>query len=256
MIDSRAVIDPSAKIATDVEIGPYSIIGPGVEIDTGTWIGSNAVVFKNTQLGKNNKIYQFASVGTDPQDLTCQGEHSRLVVGDGNTFHPGVTINRGTTKQDSETRIGNHNLFMTGAHVAHDCLVGDHTVFVNNAALGGHVTVDDYAMIGAFCTIHQFCHVGRYAYITRSANIIKDVLPFLLVSGSEPKIYGINVIGLERKGFSAELIQQLKRAYKIIFRKKLTLNEAKKELRLLIADCAAVDCFIDGIERAARGITR
>ena len=257
MIDSRAVIDPSAKIAADVEIGPYTVVGPNVEIGAGTWIGANAVIFKNTKLGKHNKIYQFASIGTDPQDFSFTGdEEGWLIVGDHNVFHPCVTINRGTAKQDLETRIGNYNMFMAYAHVAHDCVLGDHTLLMNSATLAGHIIVDDYAVVGAFCAVHQFCNVGRYSYISRGAMVVKDILPFLLVSGNEPKAYGLNTVGLERRGFSKEKIKTLLKAYKLIFRKSLNTNEALVELEKLLQECAEVKYFIEGLHRAQRGIIR
>jgi len=256
MIDPHAIIDPSAKIADDVDIGPYSVIGPNVEIGEGTWIGANVVVFKNTKLGKNNKIYQFASIGTDPQDISFGNEESYLIVGDNNVFHPCVTINRGTAKQELETKIGNNNFFMAYAHVAHDCSIGNHTVFANNATLAGHIRVDDYVTIGAFCAVHQFCNVGVYSYISRGAMVVKDVLPFLMVSGNEPKAYGLNTIGLQRNGFSGETIKQLQRAYKLIFRQALSMNEAIEQLKDLVEECSAIEHFIQGLERATRGIVR
>ena len=257
MIDSRAVIDPSAKIASDVEIGPYTIIGPNVEIGAGTWIGANAVIFKNTKFGKNNKIYQFASIGTDPQDFSfTNDENGWLIIGDYNVFHPCVTINRGTAKQDLETRIGDYNMFMAYAHVAHDCRLGNHTLLMNSATLAGHILVDDYAVIGAFCAVHQFCNVGRHSYISRGAMVVKDILPFLLVSGNEPKTYGLNKVGLERRGFGKEKIESLLKAYKMIFRKSLNTAEAIIALKNLLEDCAEVEYFIEGLQRAQRGIVR
>ena len=257
MIDPRAVIDPSAKIAADVEIGPYSIVGPNVEIGMGTWIGANAVIFKNTKLGENNKIYQFASIGTDPQDYSFDDEQeSYLIVGNNNIFHPCVTINRGTAKQDLETRIGDHNMFMAYAHVGHDCTIGNHTLFVNGATLAGHIIIDDYAAVGAYCAIHQFCNVGSHSYISRGAMVVKDVLPFLLISGNEPKAYGLNTVGLERHGFNKTAIKHLQQAYKLIFRRSLNTIEAKEQLANLLNDCPEVELFIKGLERATRGIVR
>lgn len=257
MIDSRAVIDPTAKIAANVEIGPFSVIGANVEIGSGTWIGANVVVFKNTILGENNKIYQFASIGADPQDLTFTDEKkSYLIVGNNNIFHPSVTINRGTAKQNFVTLIGHHNFFMAYAHVAHDCTIGNHTIFANNATLGGHIIIDDYATIGAFCAIHQFCNVGRYSYVSRGAMVVKDILPYLLVSENRAKTHGLNRIGLQRHGFSQETLKKLQQAYKIIFRQALTLEAAKVQLALLAKKCTEVEYFITAIERANRGIVR
>ncbi len=257
MIDPRAVIDPSAKIASDVEIGPYTVVGPNVEIGAGTWIGASAVILKNTKLGKYNKIYQFASIGTDPQDFSfTDTEEGWLLIGDHNVFHPCVTINRGTAKQDLETCIGNHNMFMAYAHVAHDCIIGDHALLMNSATLAGHIFVDNYAVVGAFCAIHQFCNVGRHCYISRGAMVVKDILPFLLVSGNEPKTYGLNTVGLERRGFNKETIKTLSEAYKLIFRKSLNTTEAIEELKKLLESCTEVEYFIEGLQRSQRGIVR
>lgn len=257
MIDSRAVIDPTAKIAANVEIGPFSIVGANVEIGAGTWIGANAVVFKNTILGENNKIYQFASIGADPQDVTFANEKkSYLIVGNNNTFHPCVTINRGTAKQDCITRIGDDNFFMAYAHIAHDCTIGNHTIFANNATLAGHIIVDDYATIGAFCAIHQFCNVGRYSYVTRGAMVVKDILPYLLVSGNQAKTHGLNRVGLQRHGFNQEILKRLQQAYKIIFRQALTLESATRQLVPLVKQCVEIEHLIVAIERADRGIVR
>ena len=257
MIDPKAVIHPTAKIATNVEIGPFSVIGANVEIGENTWIGANTVVFKNTILGVNNRIYQFASIGTDPQDLSfADEEHSRLIIGNNNTFHPCTTINRGTAKQNLVTKIGDYNLFMAYAHVAHDCTIGNHTIFANNATLAGHIVVDDYATIGGFCAIHQFCNVGRYSYISRGAMVAKDILPYLLVSGNEPKTYGLNRVGLQRHGFNSATVKKLQQAYKIIFRQSLTLSAAKAQLALLAEECNEIAYLITAIERAHRGIIR
>ena len=255
-IHSTAVIDMSAKIAPSVSIGPYSIIGPQVEIDEGTWIGPHVVISRLTKIGKHNKLFQFCSIGEDPQDLHYGGELSRLEIGDYNTFRENSTINRGTAKQSMLTQIGSHNLFMTGAHVAHDCTVADHTVFANVAALAGHIKVDNYATVGAFCAIHQFCNIGAYSFITRGAMVVKDVLPFLMVAGNDAKVYGLNTVGLKRNGFAPETITNLDKAYKLIFRSKLTLATVVDELTAMLAECPEVQLFIDGINRADRGILR
>lgn len=255
-IHPTALIDSSAKIASDVAIGPYSIIGPDVEIDSGTWIGPHVVIAKLTKIGKNNKIFQFASVGEDPQDLHYNDEPSRLEIGDGNTFREGVTINRGTAKQNLLTKIGNNNFFMAYAHIAHDCTIGNGAIFANAAALAGHIAVDDYAHVGAFSGIHQFCNIGAYSFISRGAQVAKDILPYLMVAGNDPQIYGLNSVGLKRKGFSPETISQLETAYKIIFRSKMNLNAVVDELTGMVEACPEVQRFIDGIKRADRGILR
>lgn len=255
-IHSTAVIDKSAKIAPNVTIGPYSIIGPNVEIDEGTWIGPHVVISKLTNIGKNNKFFQFCSIGEDPQDLHYEGEASRLVIGDHNTFRENVTINRGTAKQNMLTSIGNHNLFMTCSHVAHDCVVGNNTVFANTSALAGHIVVGDFATIGAFTGVHQFCNIGAYSFISRGAQVAKDVLPYLMVAGNDPKVHGLNSVGLKRNGFSVETIANLDKAYKLIFRKKLTIEAAVEELTGMLSECPEVQLFIDGIKNSQRGILR
>ena len=255
-IHSTAVIDMSAKIAPGVFIGPYSIIGPQVEIDEGTWIGPHVVISKLTKIGKHNKFFQFCSIGEDPQDLHYEGEPSRLIIGDHNTFREGVTINRGTAKQNMLTSIGDHNLFMTCSHVAHDCTVGNHTVFANSAALAGHIIVDDFATVGAFSGIHQFCNIGAYSFISRGAMIVKDILPYLMVAGNDAQVYGLNSVGLKRNGFSVETIANLDKAYKLIFRSKMALADVLNELTEMLAVCPEIQLFIDGIKRADRGILR
>ncbi|MSP53104.1 MAG: acyl-ACP--UDP-N-acetylglucosamine O-acyltransferase [Gammaproteobacteria bacterium] len=255
-IHSTAVIDMSAKIAPGVLIGPYSIIGPQVEIDEGTWIGPHVVISKLTKIGKHNKFFQFCSIGEDPQDLHYEGEPSRLIIGDHNTFREGVTINRGTAKQNMLTSIGDHNLFMACSHVAHDCTVGNHTVFANSAALAGHIVVNDFATVGAFSGIHQFCNIGAYSFITRGAMVVKDVLPYIMVAGNDAQVFGLNSVGLKRNGFSPEAISNLEKAYKLIFRSKMALAEVLNELMGMLPDCPEVQLLIDGIKRAERGVLR
>ena len=255
-IHSTAIIDPSAKIQKNVEIGAYSIIGPDVEIDEGTWIGHHVVISKCTKVGKNNKIYHFACLGEDPQDLGYTGEKTFLEIGDNNVFRECVTINRATTKKDRLTKIGNNNFFMSYSHVAHDCIIGNYIILANGATLGGHTIVEDYASIGAFCAIHQFCRVGAYSFLSAAAMINKDILPYLMVVGNDAKTCGLNKIGLERRGFSKETISMLREAYKIIFRKGLVVEDVKTELRMMLPQCPEVQLFLDGLESSIRGILR
>lgn len=255
MIDERAMIDPSAKIADGVSIGPYSVIGPHVEIGEGTKIGAHVVIQGPTKVGKHNKIFQFASVGADPQDKKYRDEPTVLEIGDNNIFREFVTINRGTVQGGNLTKIGSDNLFMAYVHIAHDCIVGSHCIFANNASLSGHVIVEDYANLGGFTAVHQFCRIGRYAFIAR-AMITKDILPYIMVVGETASVYGINAIGLERHGFSKETIAQLQQAYKVIFRQKLTVAEALKVLAPLSEACPDVQLFIDGLNSSERGILR
>lgn len=252
----HAIIHPSAKLAEDVYVGPGSIIGPEVEIDTGTWIGPHVVIQGPTVIGKNNKIFQFSSIGDEPQDITYQGEATRLEIGDNNIIREFCTVSRGTVKGGGITRLGNHNFLMAYTHVGHDCMVGNHIIMVNYSALSGHVVVNDYTNIGAYAAIHQFCNVGAYAFIARATYVTKDVLPYVMIAGHATSACGINTVGLRRRGFSSSAIDYLRRAYKIIFRKGFTVQQAVAELELLRVDCPEVIPMIDALLRATRGIVR
>lgn len=255
MIHETAVIDKSAKIGKDVSIGPYSVIGPHVEIGEGTWIGPHVVIQGPTRLGKHNKIYQFASVGEAPQDLKFKGEETWLEMGDHNTVREFCTINRGTAQDHSITKIGHHNLFMAYVHIAHDCVIANHTVFSNNASLAGHVIVDDYVVFGGFSGVSQFCHVGAHSFIATNAVVIKDVPPYVLVSGHYAKPYGLNTVGLQRRGFSEAAMNDIKRAYKVVYRQGLKVAEALAVLRET-EQAPEVNAFIEFIEQSKGGIVR
>lgn len=254
MIDKTAIIDPSAKIASNVHIGPYSVIGPDVEIGEGTWIGPHVVIQGPTKIGRDNKIFQFSSIGEMPQDLKFKGEKTFLEIGDRNVIREFCTFNRGTAQDKSFTRIGNDNLFMAYVHIAHDCVVGNYTIFANNASLAGHVTVEDYVTLGGFSGVFQFCRVGAHSFITTNSVVIKDVPPFVKVSGYYAKPFGLNTIGLQRRGFAEEAVTQLKRAYKIIYRNGLTVSQAVDELKKMI--CPEVDQLVQFIQTSDAGITR
>lgn len=255
-IDHRAIIDPTAKIAPDVTIGPWSIIGPNVEIGAGTEIGAHVVIKDNTKIGRNNKILQFASIGEAPQHIHYRGEPTRLEIGDNNLIREFCTLNRGTVQGGGVTRIGNHNFIMSYVHVAHDCQIGNHIIFVNNASLSGHVRVDDYATIGGFVGVHQFCTVGAYSYVSRAAMVAKDVLPYVIVTGNNVSVCGLNTVGLKRRGFTPETIRTLRNAYSIIYRRGLTVNQAVLELQSMLAGCPEVQLLISGLQNSARGIIR
>lgn len=255
-IDQRAVIDRSARVAENVQIGPYSIIGPKVEIEAGTWIGPHVVVNGPTRIGRDNRIFQFASIGEIPQDKKYHGEQSRLEIGDGNTIREYVTINRGTEEGGGLTRIGNDNWFMAYIHIAHDCVVGDHTIFANAASLAGHVQIDDYAILGGFTLVHQFCTIGAHAFCGMGSAISKDVPPFVMVNGNPAHPHGLNNEGLKRREFDKETLKALREAYRIIYRAGLTLEEAKPRLRELAADNPQVNRLAQFIERSRRGIIR
>lgn len=256
MISEKAIVDAGAKIAPGVVISPFAIIGAGVDIGEGTWVGPHAVINGPTRIGRNNKIYQFASIGEDPQDRKYSGEPTRLEVGDNNIFRECTTVSRGTSTGGGITRIGNDNLFMAYVHIAHDCVVNNNTTFSNNASLAGHVTVDDYANLGGFVGVHQFCNIGSYAFCAGGSVIVKDVLPFIMVSGYPAQAYGLNVEGLKRRQFTSEEIVVLKRAYKVLYRQGMTLENAVRKMEEMIPESAHVKTFVDSIRRSQRGIVR
>lgn len=255
-ISSQAIIDPSAKIGENVEIGPWTYIGPNVEIGDNTWIAPHVVINGPCKIGKNNKIFQFASVGEVSQDISCQSNDTRLEIGDHNVIRESCTIHRGTTKDKSLTKIGDNNFFMAYSHIAHDCVIGNHTLFSNNASLAGHVTVKDHATIGAFSAVHQFCVIGSYSFLARAAMVPQDVPPYINVIGGNAEPHGINVIGLQRKGFNDEEIRAIKEGYKIIYRQGLSLDEALIKLNELAAKQPVVQAYVDSITTSKRGIVR
>lgn len=259
-MNKKAIIDPSAKIAGNVKIGPFTVIGPNVEIGQDTWIGNNVSIRCNTKIGKGNKIYPFASIGDDPQDLKYHGEETWLEIGNGNKFREFCTINRGTGEGGGITKIGNDNLFMAYTHVAHDCIMGNQIILSNNASLAGHITVDDYAILGGFAAVHQFCHLGTHSFLSAGAMVDKDVLPFVKMAPSVDAHYakacGLNVVGLKRHNYSNITLLHLRRAYRIIFREGLTIDEAVAGLNAMVDDCPDIQLMIDAIEKSERGISR
>lgn len=256
MISAKAMIDQSAKLAKNVEIGPFTVIGKDVEIGEGTWIASNVVIQGPTKIGKYNKIYQFSSLGIECQDKKYHGEHTTLEIGDHNIFRESCTIHRGTALGRNSTTIGDHNLFMVNTHVAHDCLVGNHVVFSNGASIAGHVEVQDHVNLSGFVGVNQFCKIGAYSFAAGGSIIIKDVIPFMIVAGHPAKPSGVNIIGLERNNFDAKTISMLKKAYKIIFILSKTVADAIEKLQPLVTDCPEIQLYIDFIEQSKRGILR
>lgn len=256
MIDPRAVVDPAAQLAPDVTVGPYSVIDANVSIGAGTWIGPHVVIRGHTRIGENNKIYQFASVGDDPQDKKYQGERTLLEIGDRNVIRECCTINRGTVQGGGVTRIGNDNWIMAYVHIAHDCIIGNDTILVNNASLAGHVFIEDHAILGGFSLVHQFCSIGAYAFTSKASGVIKDVPPYVRVAGHTAEPYGLNSEGLKRHGFTPETVNQLRRAYKIIYRSNLTADKAVARLREMVQECPEVERLADFIEKSQRGIVR
>jgi UDP-N-acetylglucosamine acyltransferase len=257
-IDSRAVVSPSARIGCGVRIGPFAVVGDEVELGDGCVLESHAVVKGPSTLGRNNHVHSFAIVGGDPQDLTYSGQRVRLEVGESNEFREFCTVHRGTIKGGGATRIGSHNLIMAYAHIGHDCVIGDHVILTNGVQLAGHIVVEDYAGISAFCLLHQFSRVGSHSYVGAGTVITQDVAPFSMVVGPrEVRCYGINRIGLERHGFSAERIQTLEQAYRLLLRSKLNTSQAVEKMRATLFHSEDVQALIRFIESVAdRGLTK
>ena len=256
MIHETAIIDPTARIGNNVTIGPWTIIGSDVEIGEGTSIASHVVIRGLTKIGKDNTIFQFTSLGEVPQDKKFQGEKTFLEIGDRNVIREFCTFNRGTAQDRSVTRIGNDNLFMAYVHIAHDCIVGNHTIFANNASLAGHAIVDDFAILSGFSGLSQGCRIGIHGFASMGSMIDKDVPPFVKVSGYYAKPFGLNTVGMKRRGFSEEKMLCLRRAYKTIYRKGHTVKEAIDELQPMVADCEEIQLLIDFIQQSPRGIVR
>ncbi len=256
-IHLQAAVAPGAKLGSGVQIGAYAVVGENVELGDGCVLHAHAVVQGPSKIGRNNVFHPFCSVGGDPQDLGFRGEHTELIVGDENTFREYVTVSRGTAKGGGTTTVGSRNLFLVSSHVGHDCRVGDNTLFVNGATLAGHVIVEDFATIGFSSPVHQFCRVGRYSYIGASTVITQDVPPFaLIVTERETKCFGVNKIGLERKGFSPERLKSLTAAFRLLLRSKLNTNQALEEMRKSLGLSADVAELIQFVETAERGIVK
>jgi UDP-N-acetylglucosamine acyltransferase len=256
MIDSRAVISPQAHIAANVAIGPFSVIGADVVIGAGTWIGPHAVINGPTSIGENNKIFQFASLGDAPQDKKYAGEPTRLEIGDRNVFRESVTVNRGTTHDKGVTRIGNDNLLMAYSHVAHDCQLGNQIVMANCATLGGHVEVGDFVTMGGLSAVHQFTKIGAYCFLAHNAAVTRDVPPYVLAVGRPAEPHSVNSVGLQRHGFSAEQIMNIRRAYRVLYRSGLKLKEAMEQLEQAAASQPEIVPFVEFIKRSSRSIVR
>jgi UDP-N-acetylglucosamine acyltransferase len=256
LIDPNAVIHPNAKIAADVQIGPWTIIGDEVEIGEGSVIASHVIIKGPTKIGKHNRIYQFSTLGEDTPDLKYKGESTRFVMGDNNVIREGVTIHRGTIQDRHETTIGNNNLLMAYVHVGHDSVIGNNCILVNNSALAGHVHIDDWAILGGFTLVHQFCKIGMHSFSGMGTAIGKDVPAYMMVNGNPAEAKNINLEGLRRRGFSKEDLTILSKAYKTIYRRGLTLDEALVELKQMQAECSALGPLIESLETSTRGIVR
>ncbi|NTV95073.1 MAG: acyl-ACP--UDP-N-acetylglucosamine O-acyltransferase [Thiobacillus sp.] len=256
MIHPTAIVHPGARLGTDVEIGPYAIVGEHVEIGDDCKIGPHAVITGHTRIGRGNRIFQFASLGEEPQDKKYAGEPTRLEIGDHNTIREFCTFNTGTAQDEGVTRIGNHNWIMAYVHIAHDCVVGDHTVFANNATLAGHVHVGDHTILGGFTGIHQFCRVGAHVMIGIASVIRQDVPPFLTIAGSPAAPFGINSEGLKRRGYGPEALAALKRAYKTLYKSGLGLEEARSAIAAEAAAVPELQPLADFLAIPGRGILR
>jgi UDP-N-acetylglucosamine acyltransferase len=258
LIDPRAIVHPKTTIGAGVSIGPWALIGADVEIGEDTWIGPQVVICGPTRIGRGNKIYQFCSIGDDPQDKKYQGERTetRLEIGDRNTIREYCTINRGTVQGGGVTRLGNDNWIMAYVHIAHDCIVGNHTTFANNATLAGHVIVEDHAILGGFTGVHQFCRVGAYSFSAIASIIVKDVPPFMIVGQTPARVHGLNREGLKRNGFSTETINLLRRAYRVLYRENLTVAESVERLQELAPASSEISQLIHFIQQCTRGIIR
>jgi len=255
-IDPRAAVDPAAKIAEGVSIGAFAIIGPHVEIGPGCVIGPHVVITGWTRLGARNTVFQFASIGDAPQDKKYAGEPTRVEIGSDNVFREYVTVNRGTTHDKGVTTIGDHNLFMASSHVAHDCVVGSHTVFANLATLGGHVEIDDHVILAGFTGVHQFCKIGAHAFIANNTAVTRDVPPYVMAVGHPATPHSVNSTGLSRRGFSDTQVRHIKQAYRTLYREGLSLEEATSRLRAAAETQPEVKLLVDFFARSTRSLIR
>ena len=255
-IHPTAIIDPSAQLDSSVEVGAYTVIGADVKIDAGTRILNHVSIGGPTTIGKNNHIFQFSSLGEAPQDKKYKGEPTLLEIGDNNTIREFCTFNRGTIQDKGTTKIGNENWIMAYVHIAHDCQIGNNTIFANNSSLAGHVDVYDYAILGGFTLIHQFCKIGSHVITAVGSVVFKDIPPYVTAAGYDAKPHGINSEGLKRRGFSADTILQIKRAYKALYRNGLTLDEAKAELSSMQLQTPEIGLLTDFLNVSTRGIVR
>lgn len=256
MIHPTAIIDPSAKLAANVEVGPWTIIGPNVEIGEGTKIESHVVIKGPTWIGRNNHIFQFSTVGEATPDLKYRGEDTRLVIGDNNVIREGVTIHRGTVQDRSETTIGDHNLIMPYVHIGHDNVIGNHCILVNNSALAGHVRVGDWAQLSGYTLVHQFCEIGPHSFTGMGTAVGKDVPAYVMVTGNPAAAKGVNLVGLRRRGFTTEQQAVISKAFKLIYRRGLTTEEAKKELAILAGSHSVIEPLLESLQTSKRGIVR
>ncbi len=256
MIHPQAIIEPGAIIGKKVTIGPWTYIASNVVIGDNCEISSHVVINGPTKIGQGNRIFQFASIGEDCQDLKYAGEPTELIIGDNNTFRECCTIHRGTIQDNSLTQIGSNNLFMAYSHVAHDCMVGNHCIMANNASIAGHVHVGNHVIIGGMSGVHQFCHIGDHSFVAANALVLKDIPAYVMASGHPAKPFGLNSEGLKRRGFASDTIMSIKRAYKSVYRKKLSIEEALSAIEAQGNSSSELTAFIDSVKSSTRGIIR
>ncbi|MFZ2312197.1 MAG: acyl-ACP--UDP-N-acetylglucosamine O-acyltransferase [Methylobacter sp.] len=256
LIDSTAIVDSKAELADDVSVGPFSVIGADVKIGAGTVIGSHVVIKGPTTIGKHNRIYQFTSIGEDPQDKKYAAEITRLEIGDRNTIREYTSMHRGTKQDRSLTKIGNDNLFMAYTHVAHDCVIGDHVIMANGASLAGHVHLHSHAILGGFTLVHQFTQIGQYSFAAMGSAITQDIPPFVMVGGKPTRPHGINSVGMERNGITPEDIRLIRKAYKIIYKMNLRLEDAIDQMEDLAGESKELSDMVSFLRNVSRGILR
>jgi UDP-N-acetylglucosamine acyltransferase len=255
-IHPTAIVHPGAELDTGVSVGPYSVVGEEVRIGKGTKLYPHVVIGDWTTIGQKTTIFQFASVGAAPQDLAYKGEKTETIIGDNNVIREFVTIHRGTAKDKKRTVCGNNNLFMNYVHIAHDCIVGNHVIVANGATLAGHVTIEDHAILGGLVPVHQYVRIGSYCIVGGASAVSKDVPPYVMAVGNRAHLFGLNMVGLRRKGFSKQDIEEIKKAYNILFRSHLKLSEAVERLKKELPGSPHADRFIKFIENSKRGLIR
>jgi UDP-N-acetylglucosamine acyltransferase len=256
MIHPTAIVHPGAKLGPGTSVGPYCVIGEHVEIGEGSSIGSHVVIEGRTRIGERNRIFSFSALGGPPQDKKYGGEPTRLEIGDRNTIREFCTFNCGTAQDVGVTRLGHDNWIMAYVHLAHDCQVGNHTIFANNAQLAGHVRVGDYAILGGFTVVHQFVSIGTHAITAMGTILLQDVPPYVTAAGNTAKPFGINSEGLKRRGFSAQAIATIKAAYKTLYKANLSLEEARKELETMAKGCSEIAALVEFLGDSRRSIIR
>jgi len=255
-IHEKALVDPRAQLADDVEVGAFSIIGPDVRIGPGSWIGPHVVITGRTTIGKNTRIFQFASMGEEPQDKKYNGEDTELIIGDNNTIRELCTFSRGTAQGGGKTIIGDNNWIMACVHIAHDCVLGDNIIMANNASLAGHVTVGNWAILSGYSLIHQFCDVGEHSFTSFASHVNQSIPPYVTVSGEKARAKGINTEGLKRRGYSPEQIQQVRRAYKLLYRSGTPLEDAKKQLSRMAEEHEEIRPWVEFLANTAKSFIR